>query len=222
MQAVDRPSLIFDYDGTIHDTMRIYEPAVRRAFRWLREQGASVPEVSGKKIASWLGMNTSDMWNSFLPGLPAKLKRRAAAMVGEYMKTEVLAGRAVWYPEIYTVLDELKRRGYRMAVLSNCQKSYGQVHWNTFKMERWFDFFFDCESFQSAPKSEIILKLDKVFPLPYVVVGDRYSDFEAARSSGSPFIGCLYGFGAAEELEQADYLAESPEKILGFFNASFK
>ena len=62
-----RPALIFDYDGTIHDTMRIYRPAVRRAFQWLREQGHTVPETSDRQIASWLGMNTRDMWNSFLP-----------------------------------------------------------------------------------------------------------------------------------------------------------
>ena len=53
-----RPALIFDYDGTIHDTMRIYRPAVRRAFQWLREQGHTVPETSDRQIASWLGMNT--------------------------------------------------------------------------------------------------------------------------------------------------------------------
>ena len=69
MAAGKRPSLIFDYDGTIHDTLRIYEPAVEQAFQWLRRQGYAVPEASGKKIASWLGMNTRDMWNSFLPDL---------------------------------------------------------------------------------------------------------------------------------------------------------
>ena len=31
-------SLIFDYDGTIHDTLRIYEPALLRAFKWLEEE----------------------------------------------------------------------------------------------------------------------------------------------------------------------------------------
>ena len=48
MAAGKRPSLIFDYDGTIHDTLRIYEPAVEQAFQWLRRQGYAVPEASGK------------------------------------------------------------------------------------------------------------------------------------------------------------------------------
>ena len=28
-----RPFLIFDYDGTLHNTLKIYEPAFRAAFR---------------------------------------------------------------------------------------------------------------------------------------------------------------------------------------------
>ena len=79
-----KPHLIFDYDGTIHDTLRIYFPAIQRAFRWLREEkGVDVPEVPRHQAASWLGMNTRDMWNSFLPGLPMELKQKAALLAGE-------------------------------------------------------------------------------------------------------------------------------------------
>ena len=208
-----RPALIFDYDGTIHDTMRIYRPAVRRAFQWLREQGHTVPETSDRQIASWLGMNTRDMWNSFLPGLPEKVKQKAAVLVGDAMKAALRKGCGAWYPGIRETLDALKRKGYRMAVLSNCQASYGAAHWQAFHMEQWFEYFFDCESFQSAPKSEIIRKLGDLYPPPYIVIGDRYSDLEAAKGSGSPFIGCLYGFGSEAELCQADFLAAGPEEI---------
>ena len=216
MAAGKRPSLIFDYDGTIHDTLRIYEPAVEQAFQWLRRQGYAVPEASGKKITSWLGMNTRDMWNSFLPDLPGEIKGQAASLVGEAMKQAVQEGRAAWYPGMPEILGQLKEKGYSMAILSNCQASYAEIHWDAFRMERWFDFFFDCESFQSAPKSEIILHVTDRFPPPYVVIGDRYSDLEAAKSSGSPFIGCVYGFGSPEELRGAQRLAQTPEDLLNY------
>ena len=31
-------TIIFDYDGTIHNTLGIYEPAFREAYQWLSEQ----------------------------------------------------------------------------------------------------------------------------------------------------------------------------------------
>ena len=75
-------SLIFDYDGTIHDTLRIYEPALRRAFKWLEEEhGVRVPHTSRQRIASWLGMNRREMWDSFLPGLPVELREEAGGLV---------------------------------------------------------------------------------------------------------------------------------------------
>lgn len=31
-------TIIFDYDGTIHNTLGIYEPAFREAYQWLSKQ----------------------------------------------------------------------------------------------------------------------------------------------------------------------------------------
>ena len=33
-------TIIFDYDGTIHHTLGIYEPAFRETYQWLTEQKA--------------------------------------------------------------------------------------------------------------------------------------------------------------------------------------
>ena len=33
-------TIIFDYDGTIHHTIGIYEPAFRETYQWLTEQKA--------------------------------------------------------------------------------------------------------------------------------------------------------------------------------------
>lgn len=204
-----KPTLVFDYDGTIHNTMLIYESAFRRCFAWLVENGyAPRQEIPEERIAGWLGMNSRDMWNSFLPELPEEIRGAASRMVGSSMVEQIREHRARWYPGAEEMLDELKSAGYTMVILSNCKIAYREANWEEFHMERWFSAFYDCESFGFAPKTEIIKEVQKRFDFPFVVIGDRRSDLECAVSCGSPFIGCLYGFCRERELDGADWCAE--------------
>ena len=45
-------TIIFDYDGTIHQTLGIYEPAFRETYQWLTEQ-----KVAAKKCGTLLCRN---------------------------------------------------------------------------------------------------------------------------------------------------------------------
>ena len=48
-----KPTLVFDYDGTIHNTMVIYESAFRNTYEWLVNNGYSEKrELSSAQIAS--------------------------------------------------------------------------------------------------------------------------------------------------------------------------
>jgi len=162
-----KPVLIFDYDGTLHETMKIYAPAVYDTVRWLNTScGVPAGEPDRAKIQSWLGMNTADMWNDFMPQLDEDLKRRAALRIGEGMRAELAAGRGGWYDGTRTMLDRLKSRGFTMAVLSNCGVSYARLHWDYFRMDRWFTAFFPCECWDHAPKR--------------VIMRDIAEDFQAA------------------------------------------
>ena len=50
-------TIIFDYDGTIHHTLGIYEPAFRETYQWLTEQKAAEErEISSSEIAGWLDL----------------------------------------------------------------------------------------------------------------------------------------------------------------------
>ena len=63
-------TIIFDYDGTIHNTLGIYEPAFREAYQWLSEQNVvEEQKIETAQIAGWLGLNSKEMWDTFLPEL---------------------------------------------------------------------------------------------------------------------------------------------------------
>ena len=135
-------------------------------------------------------------------------------MVEDLMIRQIRKHKAVWYPGAEEMLTALKNRGYHLVILSNCKASYREAHWKEFGMERWFDRFYDCESYRFRPKTEIVQEIIREYSGPYLVVGDRRQDLECARSCKSPFIGCLYGYGEKGELNGADYYAEHIEDIL--------
>lgn len=211
-----KPLLIFDYDGTIHNTMGIYEPAFRKTQAMLEEEGLlSHEDVSYDRISGWLGMNSVDMWNDFAPDLSEDVKKRASESVMNMMSFDILEGKASWYEGASGQLDMLKAEGYTLVILSNCRISYRDAHWKTFEMDKWFDRFYDCESFGFKPKTEIVRTILEEYPGECIVIGDRKSDLECAVSCGGRFVACLYGYGRDGELDGSDEYAYSVSDIAG-------
>lgn len=90
-----KPTLIFDYDGTIHNTIVIYESAFRQCYDWLVREGyAKKREIPREQIAGWLGMNSREMWSSFMPELLTEIREEAGRRVGgamvEQMRWQIL------------------------------------------------------------------------------------------------------------------------------------
>lgn len=205
-----KPVLVFDYDGTIHETMVIYEYAFRKCYKWLVSQHyVKENNISTEQIAGWLGMNSIDMWNSFQPDLSKDIKEQSSKIIGECMIEQIMKNKTRWYDGAQNVLNQLVMENYRMVVLSNCKTAYKEANWKAFKMQQWFSSFYDCETYCFAPKTEIIKNVQKENPGELIIIGDRKNDLECAKSCQAPFIGCLYGYGSRKELEGSDVQIES-------------
>lgn len=78
-------TIIFDYDGTIHNTLGIYEPAFREAYQWLSEQNVvEEQKIETAQIAGWLGLNSKEMWDTFLPELDSEIQRSGECDRGRF------------------------------------------------------------------------------------------------------------------------------------------
>ena len=77
-------TIIFDYDGTIHNTLGIYEPAFREAYQWLSEQNVvEEQKIETAQLAGWLGLNSKEMWDTFLPELMKRLAEKNVEVHGD-------------------------------------------------------------------------------------------------------------------------------------------
>lgn len=209
-------TVFFDYDGTLHDSMAIYGPSFREAYRWLVSQG-HMPEreFTDAWISQWLGWTAEDMWTTFVPNLPEAVWRKAADIVGEQMDGLTAAGKARLFIGVPEMLSSLKSQGYELAFLSNCRTRYCEVHREVFGLDRWFDAYYCAEDFDDIPKWQIYQQVCHRHPDPQVMVGDRFHDLDVATRSGIPSIGCAYGFGREGELDAATVIAQEPKGVPG-------
>lgn len=197
-------NLIFDYDGTIHDTAHIYIPAFRTAYASLvKRRMAPERTFPEKEIRSWLGYSPKEMWTALLPDQPWEALRDASDMITAEMVRSVADGKARLFPGSEDVLAQLKDAGYHLLILSNCRQAYLQQHRSTFQLDRFFEDYYCSEDFGYAPKYEIFPEIRKAHPGKHLIIGDRFHDLETAEKHGLPSVACAWGYGDEDEFRRA-------------------
>ena len=207
-------NLIFDYDGTIHNSMLTYAPAFRGTMKWLSDRGYIADrEYTDKEISYWLGVKSTGMWGQFHPELDPEIREKARVMLGEDMARRVEGGEGALYDGAEEVLADLREKGFILIFLSNCRFHYLERHKRVFGLDRFFHYFYCCEAFDFIPKYEIFRKIAPLHEGNFIVIGDRFHDIETAAVNGLPSIGCGYGFGSREELAKADIIVDNIRQI---------
>ena len=104
--------------------------------------------------------------------------------------------------------EELKEKGYKLAVCSNASNWELDVILKKLEVKDYFDVIQGVTSKNNKKYSlEELLLREK--PELAVMVGDRSYDNEAARYNQIPFVGCKYGYGKPEELRECQYTIET-------------
>lgn len=211
-------TLIIDFDGTIHDSLHIYEPAFRNAYQYLIDN-QHVPNRNWKssEISQFLGQTPAETWNIIGQGLSDGLIEKASQMIGSTMSHLIEEGNAKLYDGALDVLRTLRNRGYILVFLSNCKRSYMEKHTKWFKLNEIFHTMLCGEDFSFISKAEIIRQISDSYPQEIVVIGDRHHDIDAGIANHLKTIGCTYGFGELKEISKADILIYDIKELLSIF-----
>ena len=200
----DKTILVLDYDGTLHDSTVEYIPAFRKVMHEIADLGW-IPheEYKDEDILYWVGFSAKEMWEKFHPELSKERQMQAGMRIGKYMLDDVAAGKGRLYPGTLEALEELSR-DYELLFFSNCNSAYAEVHRKAFGLDRWIHSFYCTGDYGFKQKEEVFSKYIYQPGRKYIAVGDRIKDMKLAEGCGLKSIGCLYGFGTAEELAPAD------------------
>lgn len=203
-------TIFFDYDGTIHNSIKVYEPAFIKAYSYLVEEGyAPSKEWTTDEIKYWLGFSSKEMWKEFLPQLSIDIKQKASSIIKNEMEKQVLEYKmAELYDGAIDVLTYLKQKGYTLVFISNCGLNYMENNTKLFQLDLYFDHMICSEQHDFIAKHEILKKVLPQFPMDRVIIGDRIHDIESGVKNNIYTIGCNYGYGSKEELIQSDVIIE--------------
>jgi phosphoglycolate phosphatase len=211
-------TIFLDYDGTLHDSLKIYAHAFKKAYGYLVKEGlAEDREWTDKEISYWLGFNAKDMWKNFKPDLGPELQKYCSNLISTEMRRLIEEGEPVLYEDALKTLAYLKEKGYHLVFISNCNIYYLENHRKLFGLDRYFEEFICSEEYDFKPKHEILKSIKHRYEEKMVIIGDRRQDMEAGWYNGIYTIGCKYGFGLKGELKDADIIIDRIGDLINIF-----
>jgi len=206
---------IFDLDGTLLDTLRDLADAVNYA---LRKNG--MQEHSIEDIRRFVGNGVKKLIERAVPdGTDVSTYNNVFSDFRTYYMEHSLDSTKP-YDGIRELLQELKKRGCKMAVVSNKMMAATQ--------ELVTHFFPEIEVAMGENEAEGIRKKpapDMVFealkqlgedPETAVYIGDSDVDIQTAKNAGLPCISVLWGFRNKDFLQEhgATSFIEHPKELL--------
>ena len=182
--------VVFDVDGTLHDTFRWWSPVIRAGVQRFAEQnGIDITLPSDSEAEAVVGMKDAGVWAPFLPeGHKHRWLDLRAVVLPMEVET-VSSGTDYLFAGVRTMLPHLRRIGVKVALASNCRRTYMGAMQNGQGLAALSDWQFCLDSDGVQTKTDMLrLAREAAGAERVVMVGDREPDHEAARALGWPFV----------------------------------
>lgn len=205
----DVKNIIFDMDGTLINTSLISVQACQEA---ALEFG--IPVQKTEDILELVGWANQEFFPKLYPGMDPELLGRysESVLLRENLIVEKLQEKLL-YPGVDELLCELKSRGLSLSIASTGPAEYVNLALKESSIYSYFDEIRCGESEKIRMVEDIMKGAPKG---SYVIVGDRFKDYEAAKANNIVSIAAAYGFGSKEEIEKFDLVLNQPLDLLKY------
>lgn len=210
---------IFDLDGTLTDTLESLTHSVQ-----LTLEEMNLPKITREQCRRFVGNGARVLMEKALKAAGDTNGSRLEEGMDVYRRIfdENCTYHVTPYPDMVSVLTELKQRDIRLAVLSN------KPHRQTVKVIEEI-FGKDLFDYVSGQKDGIRRKPDpdgvirimealRVGQKECLYVGDSEVDIRTGKNAGVRTVGVAWGFRTREELEEAgaETIIAAPVELLRF------
>lgn len=189
-------AVVFDLDGTLVSTDRFWVDAARAgAKRAFQDLGIEHAMPTAEQWLMVVGLPLTRGFELLFPDLAAAQRAVVLACCMEEENRALRSGQAVLLPGVVEALTDLRARGVRLGIASNCVQSYLDAMMNDLGLARFVDEARCLDSPRVQSKAGMIADLVDVFGTrAAVMVGDRLGDRDAAWENGLPHVHVTRGF----------------------------
>ena len=206
LSALD--AAMIDLDGTLVDTLPDFAVAIDRM---LDELGQ--PAVAPAVVATMIGKGADHLVRAVLEHVAGSIGVDAALIEHGRQRYrshyQAVNGRhAVVFPGVVDGLEALRRRGLRLACLTNKPTAFAEALLATTKLAGFFEIVRGGDAFlRIKPDPMPLVKTCELLgtqPVRTLMVGDSSNDARAARAAGCPVVLATYGYNHGEPVLDVD------------------
>lgn len=202
-------AFIFDMDGTLFQTDTILELALEDTFDRLRSANLWDAETPIEQYRDIMGVPLPKVWEVLLPTHSSDIRKEANDFFHERLIANIEKGNGALYPNVEKLFTHLKSEGHPIYIASNGLTAYLAAIVNFYQLDQWVNETFSIQQISSLDKGELVgIIVEKYGIEGGVVIGDRLSDINAAKTNNLVSVGCRFDFAQEEELVQADFVIE--------------
>lgn len=209
-------AVVFDLDGTLLDTLQDLTNAVNAALR-----SEKLPDRTLEEVQNFVGNGIVKLMERAVPEgkeHPSfdNMMNRFRRYYGEHCRDNTAP-----YKGIPELLDVLKERGIKMAVVSN-KADFAVQELIPLYFDPWISVAYgenERAGIRKKPHADMVFQALKEMgctPERAVYVGDSDVDVETAKNAGMVCVGVSWGFRGRKFLEEqkATYVIDQPEDLL--------
>ncbi len=182
--------VVFDVDGTLHDTFAWWAPVIRDGLRRFAEQeGIDLVMPSDEEAEAVVGMRDAGVWSPFLPEEHKERWQDLRSVVVPLEVAEITRGVDYLFPGVRELLPHLRSCGVKVALASNCRTQYMTAVQHGQGLVHLSDWQLCLDSPGVGSKTDMLrIAQESAAAQRPVMVGDREPDHEAAEAHGWPFV----------------------------------
>ena len=196
--------LAFDIDGTLFSSEEIILDVYKESiFLYKEKTGSSLEIPSKEKIMAQIGKPVKTIFLNLVPELSENDRDSISDDVLRILCEKVLRGEGHIYENVKETLIQLYQNSFVLVTASNGRAMYIDSILKVVGVDHLFSHKITLDYDTLKVKGDILLyyiKNYKIQASQIIMIGDRFSDFEAAQKANTPFLFCEYGHAEPGEI----------------------
>lgn len=204
--------IMFDLDGTLLDTNEL----IFESFRYTFAKYMPEKKLTEEELLSFLGPPLGASFERFFP------KEMVPEIVDYYRVHNHDHHKAyvTMFPTVKETIQELKKRGYLLAIVTTKLHSVAQIGLDLFELTPYFDLILGMDDVEFAkPNPDSINRCLKHFDRSKgIMIGDSTADIMAGKNAGVYTAGVEWTFKPVEVLTQLepDFMLKELKDIIEY------